>query len=269
VLGERIGVGRTAEVFAWRDDAIIKVLRPGFPDRLAEREAAVAERVTSAGLAAPRFLGIERVEGRIGLVYERVGGPSMLDRLTGRPWLIDDLARRFATLHAAMHEAPGTGLPEQIAALGTAIERSTDILGTARRDAALVRLRDLTPGGVVCHGDMHPGNVIMATTGPVVIDWLTAGAGAAEADVARTLFLLVDSDVPGVYPRLQRAIIDAVRRRFADRYVREYRRRRALDEDQLRRWRLPTLAARLGDGIEEERSSLLAAIDADLAMATP
>ncbi|MDJ0769445.1 MAG: aminoglycoside phosphotransferase family protein [Ilumatobacter sp.] len=29
----------------------------------------------------------------------------------------------------------------------------------------------LTEGAVVCHGDVHPGNVLMTDTGPLVIDW--------------------------------------------------------------------------------------------------
>jgi aminoglycoside phosphotransferase (APT) family kinase protein len=263
-LGDRIGVGRTAEVFAWRDGEILKLLRPGFPDRMGEREATIAARVDASDLAAPRFLGTERVDGRYGLVYERVNGPSMLDRLSARPWLIDALARRFAGLHTRMHDTDGAGLPDLGTSMRGAIERVAHELGSARVDAAFGRLDRLTGDAIVCHGDMHPGNVIISDSGPVVIDWLTARSGPAEADVARTLYLLIGAHVPGDHPRLQRALVGALRRRFAATYLNAYRRVRSIDERRLGLWRLPVLAARFAEDIEEEREGLLARIDTDL-----
>jgi aminoglycoside phosphotransferase (APT) family kinase protein len=264
-LGPRLGIGRTAEVYAWHDGEIIKLLRSGFPDLVGDREASIASRIDATNLAAPHFLGVERVDGRYGLVYERLTGRSMLDQVTRRPWLVDRLARTFAALHAQMHETDGVGLPSQIAAVRQAIERAAENLGAARLDATLGTLEAVEPGTVVCHGDMHPGNVIMADAGPIVIDWLTAGAGPPEADVARTMFLLTGSDIPLVYPRIQRTLIAALRRRFASTYLRSYRRRRRLDDPELARWRLLVLAARLSEGIEAERASLLVRIDAELA----
>jgi aminoglycoside phosphotransferase (APT) family kinase protein len=265
VLGPRLGIGRTAEVFAWRDGQIIKLLRPDFPDRQGEREAAIARRVDATSLAAPRFLGTTHVDGRYGLVYERVTGPSMLDQLTRRPWLVDRLARTFSELHAEMHGTHAAGLPSQITWVRQAIERAADVLGASRLEACLARLDQVAIGSVVCHGDLHPGNVVMTDSGPIVIDWLTAGSGPPEADIARTTFLLVGSALPGEYPRVQRPLIVALRRRFALMYLRNYRRLRGVDEHQLDLWRLPVLAARLSEGIDAERAPLLVRIDAEIA----
>ena len=49
-LGERLGVGRTAEVFAWRDGTVIKLLRREFPEdsikpRQGREELVVMEKV--------------------------------------------------------------------------------------------------------------------------------------------------------------------------------------------------------------------------------
>jgi hypothetical protein len=263
VRGERIGIGRTAEVFAWGDREVIKVLRPGLSDRLGQHEAAIAARVTASGLAAPRLLGTERLDGRFGLVYERLIGPAMLDRLSGHPWLVDSLARQFASLHAQMHDASGSGLPDLVPSVREAIDRVTDDLGPDRRDAALRSLDAVARGSVVCHGDMHPGNVMLTPSGPIVIDWLTARSGPPEADVARTRYLLFESVVPDAYPRIQRLLIEALRRRFARTYLRAYRRLRQVDDHQIALWRLPTLALRLSEGIEAERVRVLAAIDAE------
>lgn len=90
-LGAPIGLGRTAEVYAWGDNGVLKLLRPGFPDLLGELEANVAALVSRASVGAPRFIGTVRLEGRFGLIYERLAGPSMLDGLSARPWQIDRL----------------------------------------------------------------------------------------------------------------------------------------------------------------------------------
>jgi len=61
-LGDPIGLGRTAEVFAYGDGEVVKLIQPGFPDRLGENEAEVAALVARAGVAAPAFMGTTRIE---------------------------------------------------------------------------------------------------------------------------------------------------------------------------------------------------------------
>ena len=189
----------------------------------------------------------------------------MLDAVTRRPWFVRRYANDLAALHARMHDAPGAGLPTLKEGWGFAIERSSNILGADRAAAVLERLAALPDGDRICHGDMHPGNVLMSAAGPKVIDWMSAKAGPPEADVARTLFLLTGSDVPKSYPRVQRVLIAGVRQLFARAYLNAYRRLRALDGEMLRAWRLPVFAARLSEDIDEERAALLRKIDADLA----
>ena len=107
-LGQRVGVGRTAEVFEHGDLEVVKILRPGIPDAVGEHEASIGALVDAAGVAAPRFRGTVRIDGRFAIRYERLHGPSMLERITKRPLEIDLLAGQFAELHARMHDADGS-----------------------------------------------------------------------------------------------------------------------------------------------------------------
>ncbi len=264
-IGARLGIGRTAEVYAWGDDRVVKVLRPGFADGLGEAEAAAAAAAGRAVAAAPRFFGTTRVDGRYALVYQRLTGPSMLQRLAARPWQVARLGREFGALHASMHGSDGAGLPDHKAYYRRMIERAGAHLPPDARAASLEQLAALPDGSAICHGDMHPGNVLMTPTGPVIIDWLTAGMGPPAADVARTMFLLRSSAIPVELPAVQRLAIGQLRRWFAAGYLGEYRRLRALDDRQLVLWRLPILAARLGEEIEVERAPLLALIERELA----
>ena len=77
--GAKIGSGRAAEVFEHGPGRIIKLLREPGPAEWLEREAAAQSAARAAGVAAPEVFGIEELEGRRGIVMERVEG---LDGLT-------------------------------------------------------------------------------------------------------------------------------------------------------------------------------------------
>ena len=266
-LAAPIAAGRTAEVFAYGDGRVLKLLRPGFPARLGEQEARLVELVAKVYDAAPRYLGTEAVDGRFGLVFERVVGPTMDARLRSRLWEVAHLGRTLGRLHAEMHDASGAGLPDQSRTLRDAIERATPELPDGAADAALARLDQLPTGGVLCHGDVHPGNVILGADRTVVIDWENARSGSAAADVARAVYLMADTPIPN--PRALRPLVVAVRRRFVGAYLAGYRERRAMTDRELRAWRLPILAARMAEGIEDERAALRAAITTELPASRP
>ena len=91
-----------------------------------------------------------------GLVLERIHGSTMLDDLRRRPWRLRKLALLLASLHERLHAIP-------------------------YEDASLLHL------------DLHPDNVLLSPSGPVVIDWTNAGSGPPAVDVALTWTILETS----------------------------------------------------------------------------
>jgi uncharacterized protein (TIGR02172 family) len=253
--GPRIGVGRTAEVYAWGDHQILKLYRADMPREWVHHEARIGQIVADAGVHAPAIGDTVEVDGRLGILYERITGPSMLDALAHQPWRLPSLARQFAQVHATMHACARPELPSQRQSLSRAIAYASG-LDDVVRQRILVALDRMPGGESVCHGDYHPGNIILSPHGPVVIDWMTACHGNALADVARTMLLLRVGVLPQDTPLAQRVMTPLIRRAFLAAYLKAYRALRSLSEAEIEAW-LPILAAaRLNEGIEAEKTQL-------------
>ncbi len=99
--GLRIAEGRTAEVFAWGEQDVLKLFRAGWPPEQAKYEAAMAETLYAAGVPSPATRGLVEVDGRSGVVYERVAGPSLEQMVLSQPWRLPRAARILAETQAA------------------------------------------------------------------------------------------------------------------------------------------------------------------------
>lgn len=257
-LGSPVAVGRTAEVFAFGDGRVLKLLLSGFPASIAEHEAEISRIVAKVYPGAPRLFDTTTIDGRLGLVYERIDGPTMDAFVRGHIWLARRLGRTLGELHAAMHAADGMGLGDQSEAIRAAIDEAGPELPPGAREAALRRLERLPRGTSVCHGDLHPANVILGPQRAVIIDWGNTRRGSPAADVARSVYLM--RETPMHEPRILRPVVAALRGSFVAAYLARYRELRPLDQAEVRAWRLPVLAARMAEGIDEERARLRAAI---------
>lgn len=258
--GRLIGRGRTAELYAWDDHRALKLFDSGWPAATAEAEARVARQVFESGIRAPAVYEVVEVDHRHGIIYERVDGRAMLDVLSGRPWLVAHFAGLLADLQAEMHARRAPDLPAQRDRMIGLIHSATT-LDQRRRKAALEILDNLPDGDAVCHGDYHPGNVLLAADGPVIIDWPLAARGNPHADVARTSLLLSLGEVPEGTPG--RRLMETGRALFHHLYLRRYMHRRRISPGDVEAWRIPVTAARLGEGIPEETDRLLAQISAN------
>ncbi|MFQ6012895.1 MAG: phosphotransferase family protein [Thermoplasmata archaeon] len=255
-------MGRTAEILAWGDGLVLKLLYEGFPPQMAEDEARVTGSLHELGLSVPRVEGVTEVDGRPGVIFERVDGPSMLAQVTRAPWPVSRAARRLADLHAAMHVRRQPDLPRLRDALERRIQNAPG-LTAAEKERTLSALSRLPEDEIICHGDFHPDNILMSSGGPVIIDWIDAHRGHPVADVAKTSLLLHVGEPPeGTRGRW---LINRLRRRFLRAYLKRYRGLRPLPLDDLVAWRLPVAAARLADGIPQEQNRLLAMVRSDLA----
>ena len=254
---ELLAEGRTAEVFAYGTGRVLKLDRPEW-NGLSAFEATVLDLLANAGLPVARAHGTVTVDGRGGVILDRVDGPSLLQVLTASgPREAARLVDRFVALQLLCNGTTVSGLPPLVPRLRTEVESSVQ---NAELRAELVGLLDALDGlghnpdggadragseNGVCHFDFHPSNVLVGTAGWVVIDWLTVAAGPSAADLARTLVLWGQRTTgpPGDFLR-------AVRR--------EGSRQRGLDDDVLDAWVRVLAAARVAEGFEgAERAWLL------------
>ena len=229
--------GGQADIYDWGDGRVLRLLRPDVADaaRIVEIEATAMRAAARAGIRVPAVHDTVVVDGRPGLVIDRVDGPNMLAAALWRPWRAWNFSRRIGEMHAVLHShtAP-RGLPETHALI------AHQLAGTMSdapwfHDWIQDQLSTLPRGDALLHGDLHPLNVLIGTHGAGIIDWSRASAGPAEADVARTL-VLFDRAYPFGARRVVDRVVDLSRRAFSKRYLNAYRARRDLDMALLRRW---------------------------------
>jgi aminoglycoside phosphotransferase (APT) family kinase protein len=264
-LGPRLATGGTAELFALADDRVVKLYWQGAGMDAAEREAERTEAAGGLGAPAPRVFEVVSVEERPGVVFERLEGPSMLALFAQEPNRLDALAQQLAEIQARFHASKPIRLPPQREHLVRRINLGP--LPARHKPQVLSRLRGLDDGEVLCHGDLHPGNVIMTAGGPRVIDWFDATAGNPAGDLARTCLLLQYARMPRASEG-ERRVFEALREKFLDAYLARYRILMPEASHALVEWFLPIAGARLAEPIgAPERTALLKVIDSLLAEA--
>lgn len=169
--------GRDCDVYDLGDGTVLRRRRDG---RVLEREPEVMRHVRQHGYPCP---AVVRVEGA-DLVIERVEGPTMLTDLFADLTVARAVAgaELLADLHRRLHAIPPPS-------------------GNAAS---------------VIHLDLHPDNVILSPSGPVVIDWTNATGGDPALDLATTWLIIEPyrSLAPAVEAFLD-AFLDAVGRDVA------------------------------------------------------
>ncbi|MBN2305933.1 MAG: phosphotransferase [Anaerolineae bacterium] len=254
---QRIGQGRTADVFVWRDGQVIKLYHDGFPCALIEHEYRIARIVAASEDIAPRVFDLVEHDGRPGLIYERLDGPTLYQTIhAGRPWTLIAAARILAEVQAASHAYTAPDLPARRPQIA---ERITAAEGLSPGEKARLQeiVAQLPDGDTLCHNDLHPNNILVTARGPVAIDWMDASRGDPLADVARTQLLIGNRFCYEQNP-VPRVVIRALLALFQAAHLRRYRALRHAPAEGLAAWRGPLAAARLIEGISEERDRLLA-----------
>jgi aminoglycoside phosphotransferase (APT) family kinase protein len=231
----------------WAAPLVVRI--PPTPQRFdsIERESRLQAWASDQGFAAPRVLEVvppgELFESPVQVMH-RAAGDTMLARMTAGPWAIPRLLDRLAAQQARLH---ALGVPEwartddwSVVARRLALVRIVLEQGPhAELESALKTVERLIPSlgvePVLCHGDFHPMNILVNGADTAVIDWTDAGIGDHHCDVARTVWLFRFAAVASVH-RGQRAVLRTLAPWLAHRYLAEYRRRRSIDPDKLRRW---------------------------------
>jgi aminoglycoside phosphotransferase (APT) family kinase protein len=186
--GKRIGTGRSADVFDIGGGRVLRSYRDDRPPEEVAREAEVMAHARGHGVPVPEVFEVSGTD----IIMERVSGPTMLDALAHRPWLLWSHARLLARLHAQVHAVP----PPPWLRVSFGIERPPGPAEAGEPPSASPSAA-ASAAPVLLHCDLHPENVILTSGGPRLIDWEGAAQGPAAADVAMTWTIVAFSDIPG------------------------------------------------------------------------
>jgi uncharacterized protein (TIGR02172 family) len=254
-LDSPIARGFTAEIYAWQEGQILKLFKAGFSRTAVEHEANKTRIVHATGLPVPAVGEIIEIEGRFGMELERVEGISMLDTLTQKPWKYLSLARQLAELHADMHTRRVPELPALSETLARKISRAEKLPENVRQ-AALKTLEGLPEDDTLCHGDFHPGNILLTQRGPVIIDWIDGSRGKPILDVARSSLLFGGGNIPSSIPGAW--LIRILQGSFYRIYQRRYFQLNPINKHEFEHWVPLVAAGRLNEGIYFDEDRLLA-----------
>ena len=249
----RIGEGREAEVFALEHGRVLRLARTAAGAPAVDHEHAALAAAQRGRVPVPAVFERVDVEGRPGLVVERLGTGNLLLEIGARPWRVFPVGRQLGVLHARIHEVTAPSeLPSVHDRLRARLE--SPLVPEDVRDRALAQLDALPAGDRLCHGDFNPANVLRAPDGGArVIDWTAASRGNPAADFARAELIMRHGAVGPDATAAVKALAKVGRRLLWQGYLRAYGGAPAGAD----RWFAVMAAARLAEDIAEERETIL------------
>lgn len=248
-LGPCIGQGRTAKVYTYGEDRVIKLFNEEVSETFIDYEFKIACIASEQSDHAPRVYEKTNLNGQIGIVYEQLKGLDLKDLLLKKRWSPMKVGEGFLACMEAIHRVEAQDLMEQFAYFERKI-LLTQALTTGEKEKILTYLRGLPEGKSLCHGDLHPENIIYHNKRFVAIDWTNAYSGNPASDIARTRIMLTTPYYWKLFSPILAPFVFLINRLILNRLMRDQR-------SVVDAWDLPVWAARLHEGVPCEEKWLL------------
>jgi aminoglycoside phosphotransferase (APT) family kinase protein len=225
----------------WPQDLVARVMPRA---DTARRETAIQRCVAAAGFPTPVVRaagGPDDGLGRAFMVMDRAPGAPLLSGLSltralrRGPALWGEIPRLLASTMARLHALDPEPVRGELDAAGATMTSVGTMLAMMHKLAAEFGRPDLAHAAqwlidhpappapnVICHGDLHPFNLLLDGTRITLLDWSTARVAPRCYDVAFTSVALSDAFLK--VPDWLRAPLRWTGRRISGRFVRIYQR---------------------------------------------
>lgn len=255
-LGKIVGRGRSADVYEYGSDTVVKLFKGQYSNSEVEKEYKLHMVVQNYGLPIPKLYDILRFEDKTGLVYQRINGFTMLDDIRSNPSKMPEYSKDTASLHLEISKC--TVDDDQLVSVNKQYSdwiTWLDILSHEKKQKAVDYINSLPSGNTLCHSDFHADNIMIENGKYYIIDWINVNRGCFAADVMRSSALIEfgskASDME-LGSEIQ-AGIEMYRKIYLDSILSNS----DLSLDDVYRWEIPVLVGKLLDGNPEDEKRLV------------
>ncbi|CCW09268.1 MULTISPECIES: aminoglycoside phosphotransferase family protein [Bacillus] len=240
VLGNPIAKGNTAEIYL-TDDKVVKLFKDYLPDTESMNEAKKQKYAYSCGLPVPNVFEVKKIQNRQAIIMEHVKGDNigdlLLNNLNEAERYISLCVNEQKKIHAIHVNT------DEMELMRERLERqikSVHKLDEKQKENILNKLEAIKFEHRLCHGDLHPFNLILSNSNVKIIDWVDATSGDIGADVFRTYLLYAQASVE-----------------LAEMYLHIYCRNTRLSRNEIFQWAPIIIAARLTEKVSANNIELL------------
>lgn len=249
MIGKFIARGRTAEVYRWSDNYVLKLFYDFIPYDAVLKEYNNTLSICGNANICPSPIEMIKYEDRDGIIYENIKGISLTSVLLNRSLGVKKIADLLAKTQVRIHENSCDNLDSVKDAIVRSISKSNRIT-EEKKSELLKMLHKMPDDNRLLHMDFHPDNVFYDNSNTFVIDWMTSGKGNPLADVARTIIILRYSAVPFQNP-VFRIFIRIFKEKLIRDYLKSYAEVNPIDIKQLDKWIKVVAAARTNERLPE------------------
>ena len=186
---KKIGAGRTAEVYDYKDDKVLKLFYSAFSTNIIEDEYLIAKNISTTTSLVPKVYDIVHTRNRTGIVYEKIKGEMLSDYLSGNIISTRKIIRKFVQTQRRISNINVENVPSHTNKLRQKITSSC-LLSDSEKEIVLKYL-SIINNNELCHGDYHPENVFVDQNHDFkVIDWANMFVSNKYLDIARTYYLI-------------------------------------------------------------------------------
>jgi aminoglycoside phosphotransferase (APT) family kinase protein len=175
---------KAPEAYAWAPDQVVKLFKAGVSHQFGRHEVRMIRAVLAAGLPVPEVFGEVTLDGRFGIVLQRLDGPTLWQLSRTGAVTFEQAGAIVAALAMSVHKTPPP--PEVISMrdyMGNELRLDDGKVPKHIATDVLALIDRLSPGDGLCHCDLSPGNVIMTAEGPKLVDWTFAMRAPAAVDL--------------------------------------------------------------------------------------
>jgi thiamine kinase-like enzyme len=259
--GEVIGKGREAGVLYWGNNRVLKLFYKDFPRELIDYQFKLDALIGKIFPNCPKAFEKIGEKDRIGIVYEYIEGIILTEFMGRKIKTVGKGMRMLAEIHVDMHKCQIKDILSQKNTFTLAINK-TDLLDDEQKKEIIKYIEKLPDDNKICHGDLHPENLMVSKNKLYIIDWSNAYSGNPIGDVARTYYVLKYGLAPSDESTLKKNFIvrfffKKIKSLVAKTYIKHYIKLTGISLEEIKKWDLAIYAARLREPVPLEYENLL------------
>ncbi|WFD11877.1 aminoglycoside phosphotransferase family protein [Tepidibacter hydrothermalis] len=270
-MGRKINEGSSAEVFEWEnDEKIIKLAKNKKRHQSMLTEYLNSQVAWDNGVSVPQPFGLVDVDGRPGIIFERIYGETLMERFVNQKGFnYEDVARITAKILSETHGKKIPNIRSQREAIIYSIN-GANYLTNSEKKLVVDILNNIPIKEQLCHGDPNLNNILIRDNKALLIDWRHASIGNPETDLAEYILMTRYAIVPMVrqailprhIPSEIEYYINSIKEEIIKVFIDEYTKLSDITSEDIDSWIIPMAARRLSVGIipKSEKEQLVGEI---------